>query len=149
VEEYNKAHPTVKPKSSDQYAAGQRDQIMARRAAVVISTVSKPSDLSPRGVAGLVLVVILLGVVIWVLSSSRKPKPEMAEPLIAPRITETAKPAESEARMATPSQPSISIAPTVPSLSVGTEAAPPPSTVTNESPSSGAVPALEVNPDED
>ena len=123
VEEYNKAHPAVKPKSSDQYAVGERDQIMARRRAVVISTVSKPSDLSPRGVAGLVCVVILLGVVIWVLSASRKPKPELAEPLIAPRMAEQKPPVDAEARNTPLPQPASS-APSVPSLSVGTEAAP-------------------------
>lgn len=135
VEEYNKAHPAVKQKSSDQYAAGERDQVMARRRAVVISTVSKPSDLSSRGIVGLVGVVILLGVVIWVLSSARHPHPEVAEPVIAPRMTEAQKLVEQ------PAPPPA--APAVPSLSFGAEAAPP---ATNSV--SGAVPALEVHPGE-
>ena len=132
VEEYNKTHPASKPKSSNQYAVGERDQIMARRRAVVISTVSKPSDLSPRGVAGLVGVVVCLGVLIWVLSSSRKPEPEIIEPVIAPRMTETERP---QPQPASPFETAV-----VPSLD--TEAVPP---STN---SAGAVPALEVQPGE-
>lgn len=144
VEEYNKAYPAAKPKSSDQYAEGERDQIMARRRAVVISTVSKPSDLSPRGVAGLVGVVVLLGVVIWVLSSSRKPKPDLVEPIIAPRITEAqTQPIESVAKPDPFASP-----PAVPSLSLGTEAAPPAAPATNSVTVPTSVPALEVDPDE-
>jgi cytoskeletal protein RodZ len=145
VEEYNKAYPAVKHKSSDQYAVGERDQIMARRRAVVISTVSKPSDLSPRGVAGLVAVVVLLGVVIWVLSSSRKPKPDLVEPIIAPRITEVQnEPIETTAR-----PDPFGATPAVPSLTTATEAAPPAVPMTNSVSAPTSVPALEVDPDEE
>ena len=137
VEEYNKVHPASQPKSSDQFAAGERDQIMSRRRAVVISTVSKPSDLSSRGIAGLVAVVVVLGAVIWTLSASRKPKTEMVEPIVAPRMAET------QSVPAVPAPAPAVETPSVPSLSLGTEAAPP---STNSL--SGAVPALEVQPDE-
>lgn len=134
VEEYNKAHPASKQKSSDQYGASERDQIRARRRSLVISTVSKPSDLSPRGVAGLVGVVIFLGILIWVLSSSRKPEPGIIEPVIAPNMTETPKP------------PPMPVPPAetamVPSLGVETA---PPLPPTN---SPSAVPALDIQPGE-
>jgi len=134
VEEFNKVHPASKPKSSDQYAPGEREQVMARRSAVVISTVSKPSDLSTRGVVGMVVVIIVLALVIWRLSGSSAPKPEVVEPVIAPRITETPKPV-----------PAPSETVSVPTLSLGTEAAPP---ATNSAPTAPiAIPALEVQPE--
>ena len=142
VEEYNKAHPAPKPRSSSQFATGERDQIMSRRRAVVISTVSKPSDLSPRGVAGLVGVVIFLAVLIWVLSSSRKPGPEIIEPGLVPRMTET-QPLSQPARGEAHHEESVSPAGTAVVPSLATDGAPP--SATN---SDGAVPALEVRPDE-
>jgi cytoskeleton protein RodZ len=134
VEEFNKVHPASKPKSSDQYAPGEREQIMARRSAVVISTVSKPSDLSSRGVVGVVVVVVVLGLLIWRLSSSSAPKPEVVEPTIAPRITEIPRPA-----------PAPTEAVSVPSFSSGNEAAPP--ATNNPSVAPISIPALEVQPE--
>jgi cytoskeleton protein RodZ len=147
VEEYNKTYPTSKPKSADLYAPGEREQVMARRRAVVISTVSKPSDLSPRGIIGLVAVVIILGIVIWVLSASRAPTPEVVEPVIAPRMTETQPPVTPTVAAERPPVVSAPAA-VVPSLT--NEAAPPspPPAQTNAPAYPSAVPALEVSPDD-
>jgi cytoskeleton protein RodZ len=136
VEEYNKINPDArKGKPSGDAVDLGREDLIERRRAMVISTVSKPSDLSPRGVFGLIAVAIFLGVSIWVLSSSRKSQPD-ATPSLAPRMIEAPKPAD----------PNPAPAPATVSPGV---ILPTPAFTNSATNAVSAIPAVEVTPEEE
>jgi len=132
VQEYLKLQPSGKQRLLDDLSPEEREQALERRRSVVISTLSKSSDLSPRGVAALVGVVVFLGISIWVLSSSRKPKPEPVQPL-APQMSDIRKPAEAGPSLIPPPAAEGAVLPL--------------SGITN-APGTNAVPALELKPSE-
>ena len=118
VEEYNKLSLATKSRSQD-LADDKDKQTFARRSSGVMSTVPKPSDLSARGVAGLVGIVVFLGVAIWVLSSNSKSKVENS-PSPEPATVEPQKRIEAGAVMVPPR----ALGHEMPPLEANTNAAP-------------------------
>ena len=101
VEQYNQQAPAPSRRPAHKLEGEEQHQAFSRRRALVISTAEKPSDLSNRGVLGLIIIVVFLGLCIWALSSGGKKSSEAVEPL-APRMVEPSKNNKPDSAVASP-----------------------------------------------